>query len=290
MTHSLPESYAYCKALAQRTARNFYYSFLTLPADGFRDMCVLYAFMRVCDDISDDESLPVDTRLEQLRQWRGSLERALAGEGFDHVLFPALADVVARHQIPREYLEAVIDGVGMDLQPGGFETFEDLRRYCYHVAGAVGLCCIHIWGFRDERARDAAVDCGIAFQLTNILRDLGEDAGRDRVYLPREDLCRFGYTESDLRNHLRNGHFVELMRFQVDRARGYFSAAERLFDYLEPAGKPVLSAMIRIYGGLLAQIEHHNYDVFARQIRLPGWRKAMISLDTIVRRRWLARP
>ncbi len=287
MTYSLPESYDHCKSLAQRTARNFYYSFLTLPADGFRDMCVLYAFMRVCDDIGDDEGLAADERRARLGQWGESLERALRGE-FDHILFPALADVVCRHQIPHQHLYDVIDGVRMDLEPAGFETFDDLSHYCYHVAGAVGLCCIHIWGYHDERAAAAAIDCGLAFQLTNILRDLGEDADAGRIYLPREDLRRFGYSETDVQNRRRNAQFVELMRFQVERARGYFRSAERLFDYLEPDGKPVLSAMIRIYGGLLEQIERRNYDVFAGPIRMPGWRKAMISLDTIVRRRWLA--
>jgi 15-cis-phytoene synthase len=225
--------------------------------------------------------------------------RALAGphsRGFshgggngEHPVFPALAEVVARHRIPHEYLFAVIDGVRDDLDPTGFETFDDLSRYCYHVAGAVGLCCIHVWGFRDERAIERAIDCGMAFQLTNILRDLGEDAGMGRIYLPREDLQRFDYTEHDLAAHCRDERFHRLMRFQVDRTKEYYRRAEELFDYLEPAGKPIYAAMLRIYGGLLAKIERRDYDVFSRRIRLPRWRKLLIALGAVVRYRWMGR-
>jgi len=288
-SYSLSDSYAHCTGLARRTARNFYYSFLTLSASGFRDMCVLYAFMRVCDDIGDAKGVPVDKRRNELECWRRSLSRALAGEGFDHLVFPALIDVVGRHHIPPQHLADVIDGVEMDLAPVGFDTFDELKQYCYLVAGAVGLCCIHIWGFHDDRALDAAVECGIAFQLTNILRDLGEDADMGRVYLPREDLQRFDYSEDDLRFGRHNTQFVELMQFEVERTRSFFRSAQPLFDYLKPDGKPALSAMMRIYGGLLEQIERRNYDVFASQVRLPGWKKAMISVDAILRRRWLAR-
>jgi len=289
MTIPLEESYAYCKSLSRRTAGNFYFSFLTLPADRFRDMCVLYAFMRVSDDLGDDVQVPIAQRAEQLAGWRKSLEHALNDARFDHAVFPALAGLIRRCQIPHEYLFAVLDGVQMDLEPAGFETFEELSNYCYHVAGAVGLCCIHVCGFHEQRAVEHAVDCGLAFQLTNILRDLGEDAAMGRVYLPREDLQRFGYTEEDLVAHRRDERFVELMRFEVERAKTYYRRAENLFECLEPPGKPMLSAMLRIYGGLLAEIERKNYDVFNGRIKLPGWRKLLISLDAIVRQRWLAK-
>jgi phytoene synthase len=174
--------------LARRTAGNFYFSFLTLPGPLFRDMCALYAFMRISDDLGDDESVSIDRRRELLAAWRQSLGRALDGDPRDHPALPALADAVGRHSVPREHLFAVLDGVAMDLKPAGFETFEELSKYCYHVAGAVGLCCIHVWGFHDDRAIPAAIDCGLAFQLTNILRDLGEDARAGRVYL-RGKIC-----------------------------------------------------------------------------------------------------
>lgn len=286
---SVRESFAYCRSLSRRAARNFYFAFLTLPGDRFRDMCALYAFMRVTDDLGDDASLPVEQRTQELERWRASLRRALDETGFDHHVLPALADVVHRYRIPEEHLLATIEGVRADLEPAGFETFDELERYCYQVAGAVGLCCIHVWGFHDERAIDAAVDCGLAFQLTNILRDLGEDAHMGRVYLPRTDLRRFGYTAEDISGHRLGERFEQLMRFEVERARSYYARAEALFDYLEPCGKPIYAAMLRIYGGLLNKIERRGFDVYSRRIALPSWRKGLIALDAIVRHRWLAR-
>ena len=285
---SLADSYAWCRALTKRTAKNFYYSFLTLPADRRRDMCVLYAFMRVSDDLGDDRQLPVSKRALNLKRWRAALESAMNEQRFEHPLLPALADVARRHQIPSGYLHAVIDGIEMDLEPAGFETFDELAHYCYHVAGAVGLCCIHIWGFHDRRALVRAVDCGLAFQLTNILRDLGEDAAMGRVYLPREDMRRFGYGEQEIAAHRRNEKFVELMRFQADRARHYYRAAAELYDYLDASGRPIFRAMLRIYGGLLDEIERRGYDVYTRRVTLSRWRKLMISLESIVRERWFA--
>jgi phytoene synthase len=217
------------------------------------------------------------------------LQRVLAGDSSGHFVFPALADVVRRHGIPPEHLAAVIDGVAMDLEPAGFETFGELADYCYHVAGAVGLCCIHVWGFHGGQAAGRAIDCGTAFQLTNILRDLGEDAAMGRVYLPREDLRRFGYSLDDLRAGRRTDAFRELMRFQVARAREHYARAERLFDDLDPPGRPIFAAMLRIYGGLLEEIERREYDVFSRRLRLPKWRKLWIAGDAIVRHRWLRR-
>lgn len=286
MTESLTTSYDYCEALARRTARNFYFSFLGLPRERFRAMCALYAFMRLSDDLGDDDTLPVAERVTQLEDWCTALSAAVDGETAGHQVFPALNDVVNRYRIPSEYLFGVIDGVKRDLHPTGFDTFEDLSDYCYHVAGVVGLCCIHVWGFHDERAAESAVDCGMAFQLTNILRDLAEDARLGRVYLPREDLDRFGYSPEDISQHCRDARFRELMEFEVARAKGYYDRAERLFDYLDPVGRPILRAMLRIYGGLLREIERRNYDVFTTAVSVPTWRKVLIAADTVVRQRW----
>jgi phytoene synthase len=289
MTVSLDESFAYCRTLTRRTAGNFYFSFLTLPGERRRDMCALYAFMRVSDDLGDEAGMTADERRTRLTQWRDGLERALAGDPAGHVVFPALADVVRRCGIPPEHLAAVIDGVAMDLEPAGCETFGELADYCYHVAGAVGLCCIHVWGFHGDEAIGRAIDCGTAFQLTNILRDLGEDAAMGRVYLPREDLDRFGYSPDDLRAGRRTDAFHDLMRFEAARAREHYARAERLFDDLEPAGRPIFAAMLRIYGGLLEEIERRDFDVFSRRARLPKWRKLWIAGDSVVRHRWLRR-
>lgn len=283
---SLGDSYSWCQRLSKQTAGNFYFAFWTLPPGLFRDMCVLYAFMRVSDDLGDDDRMPVANRANKIVQWRTSLTQALTENRFDHPVFPALADIIRRHQIPHEYFYTVIEGVESDLQSNGFESFDELREYCYQVAGVVGLCCIHIWGFHDDRAISRAIDCGVAFQLTNILRDLGEDSAMGRVYLPREDLLRFGYTPEDLAAHQRDERFCRLMEFEVARAKHYYESARTLFDYLEPPGKPILSAMLQIYGGLLHEIQRRDFDVFSSRISLPRWRKVLISLKGSLGSRW----
>jgi 15-cis-phytoene synthase len=283
MGSSLEDSFRYCRRLARRTGRNFYFSFLTLPRPLLRDMCALYAFMRVTDDLGDDMSRTTDQRREALQGWRRDLESALGGAEVAHPALPAMVDVQRRHQIPVDHLEAVITGVEMDLDPQGFDTFEDLEYYCDHVAGAVGLCCIHIWGFRDPAAGDRALDCGRAFQLTNILRDLGEDAQMGRIYLPREDLERFRYTPEDLRAGVRDERFRDLMMFEVIRAREYYRRSLPLHQQLEAPGRPILSAMLQIYGGLLQEIERRDYDVFSTRVNLSLPRKSLIATKCLLR-------
>jgi len=283
MSLSLDDSYRYCRRLARRTGRNFYFSFLTLPKPLLRDMCALYAFMRVTDDLGDDLSHSREERAAALTSWRSELAAALDGESVEHPVLPALADVVQRHEIPVDYIEAVITGVEMDLDPQGFETFDDLQFYCDHVAGAVGLCCIHIWGFHDPAAKERALDCGRAFQLTNILRDLGEDARMGRVYLPQEDLDQFGYTVEDLASGARNTHFRDLMIFEVIRARDFYTRSLALHAMLEPPGRPILAAMLKIYGGLLQEIERRDYDVFSQRVGLSLPRKSLIAAQCLLR-------
>lgn len=281
MTLPLAESYAYCRQLTRRTAGNFGYAFWALPVDERRAMDALYAFLRLTDDIGDEPGSDLSTRQGRLEAWRGSLAAVLAGEASDHPVWPAVADIVRRYEIPAEYLTTVIDGVAMDLVPRRFETFGELSEYCYRVAGAVGLCCIRIWGCRDERAERLAVDCGTAFQLTNILRDLGEDAARGRVYLPVEDLRRFGYAMEDLASHRTTREFRNLMAFETERAWSFYRTAEKLLDYLSPAGCKVLRIMREIYGGLLREIERRDFDVFSQRVRLPTWRKLWITGRTL---------
>jgi 15-cis-phytoene synthase len=281
----LDKSYEYCRELTRRTAHNFRFSFLTLTGEKRRAMNALYAFNRITDDLGDEDALPLGQRREQLSSWRESLRSALVDECFDHAALPAIADMVARHRIPHEYLFAVIDGVEMDLHPVEVATFEELTRYCYHVAGAVGLCCIHVWGFRDDRAIPLAIDCGLALQLTNILRDIAEDADRGRIYLPREDLDRFGYRPDDLRRRVFDDRFRSLMRFEVDRAKTCYASSERLFEHLDPPGRPILRAMLDIYGGLLREIERVDYDVFSRRVSLPKWKKLWFAGRAMVRQK-----
>jgi phytoene synthase len=287
MECSVAESFEHCQALARHTARNFYYSFLTLPRERRQAMCALYSFMRITDDLGDSAA-PAATRAAQLASWRVALLAANDGGPGGHPVLPALVDVVRRYGIPVRYLLDVIAGVEMDLMPAAYQTFAELNRYCYHVAGAVGLACIHLWGFHDPRALETAVDCGTAFQLTNILRDLGEDAALGRIYLPAEDLDRFQIAPDELvvadRNGLcRDDRFGRLMQFEVERTREYYARARALFGYLDPPGKPILETMLRIYGGLLDEIERRQYDVFSRRVSLSRGRKLLIAGDVLVR-------
>jgi phytoene synthase len=267
----LPASYAYCERVARREAGNFYHAFRVLPKPQRRAMCVLYAFLRISDDLSDGPG-SADEKRALLTDWRRQLDRALAGD-FQHELSPALHDVVKTFAVPRRYLDEAIYGVMMDLDCARYATFAELYRYCYHVASVVGLACIHIWGFSDEAAKLHAEKAGIAFQLTNILRDLREDAERGRIYLPREDLERFGYSEAELQRGECNDRFRALMRFQVARARAHYDSSEALSAYLPPAGRAVFSIMSRTYRGLLDAIERRNYDVFSSRVRVSTWRK-----------------
>jgi phytoene synthase len=268
-------SYAYCERLARREAANFYHAFRLLPREQRRAMCALYSFMRVTDDLTDGPD-SLEEKRRALDDWRGQLGDALAGL-YRHPLHVAFHHTVERHGIPRAYLVAVLDGVAMDLDTDRYETFADLYPYCYRVASAVGLACLHVWGGAGEGAERPAEAAGIAFQLTNILRDLGEDATRGRVYLPREDLARFGYDEEELRRGVRDERFRELMRFEAGRAYAYYEAAEPLVPLLPPAGRAVFLVMLRTYRGLLDAIVRQDFDVFRRRIRLSRLHKLWLA-------------
>jgi phytoene synthase len=220
-----------------------------------------------------------------IEQWRQQLERALAGEPITAApALPALADTVRKHQIPKQYLHDVLDGCLMDLAPRTYETFAELHAYCYRVASAVGLCCLHIWGFRsqDGKAERLAEAAGLALQLTNILRDVREDAGRGRVYLPQEDLERFGVSAADLLLDRPSPPVRELFAFQGRRAYEFYDQARPLVSLVEPIGRPVLRAIVGIYRALLDEIARRDYNVLSRRVSLPSWRKAAITLRALV--------
>jgi phytoene synthase len=279
LTLTRTQSYSWCERLARREAGNFYHAFRILPADQRRAMCALYSFLRIADDIADGPAEAAVKRC-QLDAWRGQLDAALAGED-SHPLHPALRHTVSAFGIPRRHLVEVLDGVAMDLDTERYETFAELYGYCYRVASAVGLACIHIWGFAGEQALHHAEAAGIALQLTNILRDLGEDAGRGRVYLPGEDLRRFGYSEECLSGKVRDERFRELMRYQVARARSYYEAAEGLVEALRPAGRAVFLVMLRTYRGLLNAIVRRDYDVFSGRVRLSRLYKLWLAAQAL---------
>jgi phytoene synthase len=271
----LPGSYAFCEQIARQHAGNFYPAFRLLPGAQRRALCALYAFMRIADDLADTPG-PAAAKVGPLKEWRGQLHGALAGI-YRHPLHPALHHTITTFDVPPRYLEEVLDGVAMDLVHDRYETFQDLYNYCYRVASAVGLACIHVWGFTSAKALAHAEAAGVALQLTNILRDLGEDAARGRIYLPREDLVLFGYAPEGLATGRRDGAYQQLMRFQVARARTYYEAAEPLVALLRPAGRPVFLMMLRTYRGLLDAIERRGYDVFSSRVRLSRWRKLWLA-------------
>lgn len=280
----LDRSYRACEQLAREAGKNFYYSFLTLPRDRYRAMCALYAFMRVTDDLGDSDRPAAERRVELVR-WRAELEAAHSGNLPPGDLWPAIADMLHSHQVPVTYLADVITGVEMDLGTVAIETFAELERYCYHVAGAVGLACIHVWGFRDPRAVPVAVDCGTALQLTNIVRDVREDASLGRVYLPAEDLRRFGVSPADLGTATPPQGVYDLLAFEAGRARTYYARIEPLFGYLDPPGRPILQTMVDIYGGLLTKIEQSGYDVFSQRVALTRTRKLFLVARSLARHR-----
>jgi 15-cis-phytoene synthase len=271
-------SYRYCRAVARSRAKNFYYSFLLLSRQQRKAMCAIYAFMRYCDDLSDE---PGATRAA-IERWRSELEDALTGCFGGHPVWPAFHHTVRRFGIPHQYFRDMIDGVAGDLEPRRFATFDQLYRYCYQVASVVGLTIVHIFGFDTRSALALAEKCGVAFQLTNILRDIREDAGNGRVYLPVEDLERFGVSEDDLRAGNRSDGLLRLLEFEAARARAYYDESMPLLDLVHPRSRPSLWALIAIYSGLLERIRQKNYDVFSSRVRLSALEKSWIVVRALV--------
>lgn len=266
----IQQSYAYCREIAKARAKNFYYSFLLLDRNQRNAMCAIYAFMRECDDLSDDPGEDAgaapSTRRQAITEWRLRLDRALAGEVESHPIWPGFRDAVERYRIPHRYFHEMIEGVLSDLEPSAIDTFDQLYQYCYRVASVVGLTVVHVFGFRSPRALLLAEKCGIAFQLTNILRDVREDAEMDRVYLPQEDLDRFGVTREQLRVGTENDQFRSLMRFEADRARSYYEVSAPLIDLIDRRSRRSLWALRGVYLRLLREIEQADYGVLSRRI------------------------
>lgn len=274
---TLGESYDFCRAVARRRAKNFYYSFVLLPREQRSAMCAIYAFMRYCDDLSDEPGASE----EPLERWRCALADALVGKFDSYPAWPAFSDTVQRYRIPHEYFFQMIAGVMSDLKPRRIATFDELYRYCYQVASVVGLSTIHVFGFDSPDALPLAEKCGIAFQLTNILRDICEDAGRGRVYLPAEDLEQFGVSE--LCTAPRSEAFTRLMKFEADRARGFYRQSQPLIGLVHKRSRPALRALTGIYSRLLERVEEGGFDV-SRRVSLPAAEKAWIVV-----RAWMHR-
>ncbi len=283
MNAEVVASYRCAEDVARRRARNFYYSFVVLPPAKRRALCAVYAFMRFCDDISDG-SAEIGDKRKSLAVWRNRLDAAARGELDGSPILPAFHHTLRTFSIPAEYFHWIIDGAEMDLTRSRYESFEDLYQYCFHVASAVGLVCLQIFGFKDDRAPKLAEQCGIAFQLTNILRDIKEDAAMGRIYLPGEELQRFHLSDDDLRAGVRDGRFLELMAFQSQRASGYYARARGLLPLVESDSRAALWAMMEIYERLLGKIVRCRFDVFGRRIRLSSAEKATIAVRALFMR------
>ena len=265
---SLEDSYTHCRRVAKREAKNFYYSFLLLRKPQSDAMCAVYAFMRYCDDLSDGG---YGATPEAMAQWRADLDRALQGDYGPNPCWPAFHDSVSRYRIPREYFHAMIDGVSSDLGPQDIQTFDELYRYCYQVASVVGLTITHIFGFDDPHALVLAERCGIAFQLTNIIRDVREDTERGRNYLPREDRDRYPMLR-------------DLLEFEAGRARAYYAESAPLVSMVHRESRRSLWALIEIYRRLLERIAARDFNVMNGRIRLSAIEKSAIVLQALTRR------
>ena len=293
----LDHAHAVCRGVTRRAARNFYYAFLILPREKRDALCAVYAFMRHCDDLCDDPAVPVGERRARLEAWRQVLQQALAGGSTDDPVLFALADAQRRFQVPPELFDKLVQGTAMDLppeeaEPGAiltFADFDELYRYCYHVASVVGLVTIRILGYRDPAAEPLAERCGIAFQLTNIIRDVKEDAALGRIYLPEEDLAHFGRSTEELApGALRNGfdpaRFRPVLEFEAGRAREFYRAAEELLPLIDHDSKPALWVLVEIYRRLLEKIAERGYNVFGEKIRMTMPQKLAILSRGFLRR------
>jgi 15-cis-phytoene synthase len=291
-THSqLAMAYSVCGGIARSSARNFYYAFLVLPKAKREALCAVYGFMRRCDDLSDDPTLPPRERRSRLEAWLDALHHAQAGEPTDDPILLALTDTQRRYQISSELLDQLAFGTLMDVpdangdaqdqtataQASGpavqYRTFKDLYLYCYHVASVVGLVCIKIFGYRDPAAEDLAERCGIAFQLTNIIRDVKEDAALGRIYLPLEDLQRFELAPSDLQSTPDRGRLRLLLAMEADRARDFYKSGHQLIALVNEDSQPGLWVLVTIYQRLLEKIAARQYDVFTEKVRLTTFEK-----------------
>jgi phytoene synthase len=265
------------KEISKKSKSSFYYAFSLLPAHKRDAMNTVYAFCRKTDDIVDEGTDSTDYKFQQLVKWRLELERAFNNES-EFSLLNKTATTISQFKIPIDHFFELIKGMEMDLQKNRYESFEELKTYCYRVASTVGLMCIEIFGYRHDSAKLFAENLGIALQLTNIIRDVAKDAKNNRIYIPLEDMRKFHYTEEDLLSSKYNLHFINLMEFQAERAKKYFDSATAMLNLDDKASMFAARAMQHIYYRILERIIQAKYDVFNKDISISKIEKVGISL------------
>jgi phytoene synthase len=289
----LAVAYSVCRSITRSAAKNFYYAFLVLPRPKRQALYAVYAFMRRCDDITDDATSPLQERRQKLEAWIDAFHRAQLGQPTDDPVLLALTDAQRRYKISGLLLDQLAYGTAMDVQESAgigeqprtapapyrltvhYRTFDDLRQYCYRVASVVGLVCIRVFGYSDPAAEPLAERCGLAFQLTNIIRDVKEDAAMGRLYLPEEDLIRFEVSPSQLRS-ADSASLRLVLATEADRAREFFRAGEELIPLIDEDSRPALWVLVTIYRQLLEKIAKHRYDVFSEKVSLTVHQKLVI--------------
>lgn len=287
--HQLTHAYAVCRGIARRAAKNFYYGFLVLPSEKRNALCAVYAFMRHADDLADDPRVEVSEKRQKLEEWLNSARQVFAGAPTDDPVLMAVGDAQRKYNIPPELFEKLVYGTSMDLEipltpemPAVVcRTFDDLKQYCYYVASVVGLVCIRIFGYEDKKAEFLAEDCGLAFQITNILRDVKEDAAMGRIYLPEEDLQRSNLSSADflpqaLSSVAQTQRLRPVLEFEAERARKYYESGRWLLELVHEDSRGGLWVLVEIYSRLLKKISEHNYDVFSERVKLSNWEKLRV--------------
>jgi phytoene synthase len=278
-------AYSVCRGITRASAKNFYYAFLVLPKSKRRALCAVYAFMRRCDDIADDPGSGFEERRQKLATWLDALHRVQQGHPTDDPILLALTDAQHRFKIPPTLLDQLAQGTAMDIveeayQAQGFHvqyrTFEELRVYCYRVASVVGLVCIRVFGYQDTKAEKLAEQLGLAFQLTNIIRDVKEDLSLGRVYLPEEDLAKFDLQTAQLQSSSDPAKLRQVLAVEADRARELYFSADALLPLIDEDSQPALWVLSTIYRRLLEKIARLQYDVFSQKVSLTVREKLMI--------------
>lgn len=280
---TVDEAYDRCTEITRTEARNFYFGFILLPRERRRGIHALYAFSRLCDDSVDGVD-DLDAKLAAVAARRAEVARAYDGDiPDDDPVLIALADAVRRFGIPRAPMEALVDGVEMDLAIDRYADWPALKGYCDRVAGAVGVLSLHVFGFREPIAVQHAEDLGVAMQVVNIMRDVQEDAERDRVYLPADEMAACGVTEDDILSDRMTPEMFRLMQMQGDRARDYFGRGEQLIPLLDLRARMCVGMLAALYGDILARITAGGYDYTRGRVSLSGRRKASLMARSIGR-------